>query len=561
MALSFCLLATSGWTQPSASATTLPAAADALPLALSQFKSIAFGGEGRVTIADDVITLGAGSPLTGARFEGPALPTVDYELSLEAMRVRGSDFFCGLTFPVRESHCTLILGGWGGALVGLSCLDGADASENDTTTHATFPEGQWCRVRVQVSARRITVLIDDIKRIDADIERRVVSLRADVALTKPLAVCSYATSARFKSVRLRRGLAPRAEAAPPTPAHRAVAGLLEAARRASGFPGACAAWVDRDGHSDAVAVGELTTGDRLMSGSIGKTYVAAVTLRLVARGKLDLDATVATYLGDAPWLRHVPNGEATTLRQLMQHTSGIPEHVWQPKFQEAVHANPDRVWTAPELMGFVADQKPMFAPGEGWSYADTNYVLLGAVIEAVVGQPCFEVVRREVLQPLHLEDTAPNEQRAVPGLAGGHTSGLLGFAAGPVVVDGKYPVNPQFEYCGGGMSSTTLDLARWCRALYAGEVVSDALRTQMLDGVPAKTGPRQRYGLGTIVVDSAHGRAFGHTGVMPGYLSIMLFYEDLGLAVAVQFNTDVTKQLGKRLEAHADAVAAAVRGG
>ncbi|MEZ5964623.1 MAG: DUF1080 domain-containing protein [Planctomycetota bacterium] len=170
----------------------------------AHFGSIAFGGEGRVTIDGRGITLDIGSPLTGARWQGAALPTVDYEVALRATRLRGSDFFCGLTFPVRDSHCTLILGGWGGALVGLSCIDGADASENETTTHLGFDDGRAYDVRVRVTADRIAVFVDDERVIDADIRGRAVSVRADVALTEPLAVTSYATTARINDVRIRR---------------------------------------------------------------------------------------------------------------------------------------------------------------------------------------------------------------------------------------------------------------------------------------------------------------------------------------------------------------------
>lgn len=187
-----------------ASSRSAPAPAASLPLDPASFRSIAFGGEGKVTIDGDTITLGAGSPLTGVRYEGPPLPGADYELSLRATRVLGGDFFCGLTFPVRDGHCTLILGGWGGALVGLSCLDGFDASENETTTHLPFADGQPYRVRVRVTANRIAVWVDDRQVIDAGVEGRTVSLRPDVVLTKPLGVCSYATTATISELRLRR---------------------------------------------------------------------------------------------------------------------------------------------------------------------------------------------------------------------------------------------------------------------------------------------------------------------------------------------------------------------
>lgn len=191
---------------PILAACSAPVAVDmpAAALPWANFAPIEFGGEGRVTCNAGRAKLAAGSPLTGLRWAGPPLPTVDYRLSFTATRQQGSDFFCGLTFPVRDNHCTLILGGWGGALVGLSCIDGADASENDTTTHLGFVNGKEYRVEVEVTAVRISVAIDGQRLIDAAIAGRSVSLRADVEATRPLAVCSYATVAEFSELQLTR---------------------------------------------------------------------------------------------------------------------------------------------------------------------------------------------------------------------------------------------------------------------------------------------------------------------------------------------------------------------
>jgi hypothetical protein len=171
---------------------------------LTRLESISFGGEGRVEIVDDTVTLGMGSPLTGVRWVGPPLPTVDYEVEVLATRVLGGDFFCGMTFPVADSHCTLIVGGWGGALVGLSCIDGADAADNEVTTHRSFTNGRAYRVRVRVTRAQIRVWIDDEPVIDADVAGRRLSLRGDVAQTAPFAVCSYSTVARLRDLRIRR---------------------------------------------------------------------------------------------------------------------------------------------------------------------------------------------------------------------------------------------------------------------------------------------------------------------------------------------------------------------
>jgi D-alanyl-D-alanine carboxypeptidase len=154
-----------------------------------------------------------------------------------------------------------------------------------------------------------------------------------------------------------------------------------------------------------------------------------------------------------------------------------------------------------------------------------------------------DALRTRILEPLHLDATKVNDRREVPGLVCGMASGI-GFLKGPVVEKGRYFTNPAFEGCGGGLRSTALDLAVWLRALFAGEVVPASLRKDHRTGVPAQRGVIDSYGLGCFVIASPHGEAFGHSGVMPGYLSHGMYYPDLKVSVAVMFPTDAGKQVG-----------------
>ncbi len=161
-----------------------------------------FGGEGEVYVEDKQLILDYGSSLTGVTFDGK--PTQNnYEIKLEAKRLDGTDFFCGLTFPVGKSHCSLIVGGWGGALVGLSSIDGFDASENDTTQSMPFKRDQWYRIKIRVEDKLIVVWIDGKKVIDQDIEGRQISIRPEVALSRPLGVCAWETRAAIRHVMMR----------------------------------------------------------------------------------------------------------------------------------------------------------------------------------------------------------------------------------------------------------------------------------------------------------------------------------------------------------------------
>jgi hypothetical protein len=172
---------------------------------LTNWQSTQFGGEGRVAVKNEgVMTLGFGAPLTGVHWAGKEpLPRMNYELQLEARRVDGNDFFCGLTFPYHDSHCSLILGGWGGGLIGLSSLDGRDASENETTRFYEFQRGHWYVIRLKVRDDHIEAWLDDRKVVDCDVGGRSVNTRVEVNLSRPLGIASYETSAEIRAVRIR----------------------------------------------------------------------------------------------------------------------------------------------------------------------------------------------------------------------------------------------------------------------------------------------------------------------------------------------------------------------
>ncbi len=161
-----------------------------------------FGGEGEVRVENGAVRLDFGSPITGIHYEGE-VPTHSYELALTATRVSGSDFFCGLTFPVGESHCTLVLGGWGGAWCGLSCIDGKDAADNDTGHARDFETGRAYAVRLRVTPERITAWVDDETIVDQDLVNHEVSLRPEVAPSRPLGVAAFATIAEIRDLRIR----------------------------------------------------------------------------------------------------------------------------------------------------------------------------------------------------------------------------------------------------------------------------------------------------------------------------------------------------------------------
>lgn len=170
---------------------------------LKGWKETPFSGRGKVTIADGAILLGNGA-LTGVNWTG-AFPKTDYEVRLEGMRVDGSDFFAGITFPVEDAFCSWINGGWGGMVVGLSSLDEMDASENGTSTIRTFEKGRWYVLRLRVTAERIQAWIDEEPVIDTRLANHDISLRpGEIELSKPFGIASYSTTAKLRKIEYRK---------------------------------------------------------------------------------------------------------------------------------------------------------------------------------------------------------------------------------------------------------------------------------------------------------------------------------------------------------------------
>jgi hypothetical protein len=162
-----------------------------------------FDGDGRVELREGLLVFGIGAPFTGVNYTN-AIPKLNYEVSLEAMRVEGDDFFCGLTFPVGDSFVSLIVGGWGGRVVGISSIDGEDASENETTQSMNFETGRWYRIRLRVSEPKLEVWIDEKQIVNAVTTEHRLSLRAgDIELSKPFGLASWVTGAAFRDIKIR----------------------------------------------------------------------------------------------------------------------------------------------------------------------------------------------------------------------------------------------------------------------------------------------------------------------------------------------------------------------
>jgi hypothetical protein len=172
--------------------------------ALTNWQPSKFYGQGPVTVENGDIILAAGKDLTGITWSGPALPTTNYELTLRARRLEGRDFFAGVTFPVGDSFCSLILGGWGGNIVGLSSINGIDASENTTSQSIDFELQRWYDIRIRVTPEKIDSWLDGKHIIEQSLKGNQISVRIEVEPSQPLGIASWRTKAGIRDVRLQR---------------------------------------------------------------------------------------------------------------------------------------------------------------------------------------------------------------------------------------------------------------------------------------------------------------------------------------------------------------------
>ena len=173
---------------------------------LAGWKVTGFAGSGAVEVKDGRIILAAGGDLTGISWaDTKTLPRMDYEVDLFARRTEGTDFFCGLTFPVGEACCTFVVGGWGGTVVGISCLDSLDASENETTRNMNFDSKRWYHIHVRVTQTKIECWIDNEKVVDVVTTGKKISMRpGEIEIAQPFSVSTWQTTGALRDISLRR---------------------------------------------------------------------------------------------------------------------------------------------------------------------------------------------------------------------------------------------------------------------------------------------------------------------------------------------------------------------
>ncbi|MCL8014813.1 serine hydrolase [Streptomyces sp. AS02] len=366
-----------------------------------------------------------------------------------------------------------------------------------------------------------------------------------------------ATTAVVLSVAL---AAPAMAAAPAGTDHEATRKAIEAAV-ADGVPGVTATAKDGRGEWSATAgVGNLGTSkprsadDRYRVGSITKTFVATVLLQLEAEGRLSLDDTVEKWLpGVVRGNGH--DGSRITLRQLLNHTSGIYNYTADEEFgrtyflKDGFFEHRYDTATPEELVGIAMGHKPDFAPGTSWNYSNTNYTLAAMAVESVTGNRYGDEIRRRILQPLRLRATlVPGTFPKLPKPSSRAYGKLAETTTGPTY--DVTELNPSLAAGAGDMISDSGDLNRFYSALLKGRLLPAKQLSEMKDTVKVDAIPNAGYGLGLIERKLSCGvTVWGHGGGIHGSTSEAVTTADGRHSLALNFNADWTGDTDAVVEA------------
>jgi D-alanyl-D-alanine carboxypeptidase len=322
---------------------------------------------------------------------------------------------------------------------------------------------------------------------------------------------------------------------------------VESLQSSKAFPGLSVAialpdgqvWTGQSGKA-VLATKQPVTADTLFSfGSISKTFVAALVGRLAQQGAIGLDDPLSDY---------VPSfylASKITVRMLLNHTSGVMELFDTPGTSAAILADPRRAWTADDVLARVGHNRYAFAPGKGYKYSNTDYVLLGKVVEKATGKTVAALVRSEFLEPLGLDSTflQTEETAADLGIAAPEAHGYMTPASKPRdnFAGTMLPFTSEATAVGpaGAYVSTPYDLARWGSALYGGQVLDQATLASMVDiSQTSSYRPRWVYGLGFEETSISGLVAWGHRGHLDGFWSSMEYLPSYGVTIVVAANAE-----------------------
>lgn len=270
--------------------------------------------------------------------------------------------------------------------------------------------------------------------------------------------------------------------------------------------------------------------DRFRIGSVTKTFVGVIFVQLADEGVLSLDDPISQWLPESVW-GQIENGDTATIRQLLSMSSGIFDYLSSDAFWDRVAENPTYGWTPEEVITFAYDEPATFEAGAGFEYSNSNYILLELIVQEATGNDLATALRTRILDPLNLEQTYLEHAETLPN---GHIAGY-DYIDEDEELDNALTLNDGTGMGDGGLISTASDLATFMRAIYNGELVSEAGYDAQYDMVDSGDG--EGYGLGVSYAETSCGEQWGHDGSTAGFVSTVWYDVETDIVVVAMTNS------------------------
>lgn len=300
-------------------------------------------------------------------------------------------------------------------------------------------------------------------------------------------------------------------------------------------------WVGASGKADLHNDVDMKPCNISRVGSTVKMFTATAVLKLMEEGKLNLDDKISSYLeGDV--IDKIENADQATIRQLLQHSSGIYNYIQNLQFQTASLNDFIKEWQPEELLEYAYNKKAYFEPGEDVRYSNTGYIMLGMLIENIEGKPFYQVFEEKIFQPLGLNMTRFAAKDHIPfGIARGY----IDMYSNLQVVESTYYSGWDYFTADGGLISNPYDMNIFFRALMSGQIIQPCTLEMMLTWqTPDETDPNFfpiSYGLGIFKIETPQGIAYMHSGDAIGYYANMMFFPDDSTTVVYAVNSNYGK--------------------
>jgi len=300
-------------------------------------------------------------------------------------------------------------------------------------------------------------------------------------------------------------------------------------------------WIGSEGKADLFNHVEMKACNRIRVGSTVKMFTATTVLMLAEEGKINLDDPISNYLKD-DFMDKLENANVATIRQLLQHSSGIYNYIQNLQFQTASLNDLIKTWKPEELLKYAYHKKAYFKPGEDVRYSNTGYILLGLLIEKVEGKPFYEVFQEKIFKPLHLTKTSFAALDPVPD---GIVRAYVDLYSKLQVIESTYYSGWDYYTADGGLISNPYDLNVFFQALMNGQLISQNKLTEMFNWKTPKEQDSEffpiAYGLGIFKIETPHGIAYMHSGDAIGYYANMIYFPDNQTSIAYAVNSNYGK--------------------